>query len=233
MRKTKGFTLIELLVVIAIIAILAAILFPVFARAREKARQTSCLSNLKQLGLGFMMYAQDYDEILPAYHMHNLLTEPPLPETPTFSQQSATQWQQGWQLCIYPYVMNVAIYRCPSNNWLNAGTNYGMPVGAIIRGVYTPVFMAGSYQYVPTAKLVKPAETILLGEKYGGNPAYILAGEYYVTRADHNNGSNFAFADGHAKWLNMIEGPIGAPWADPNPSYTSWHPERHYLEDIF
>jgi prepilin-type N-terminal cleavage/methylation domain-containing protein len=63
--KTRGFTLIELLVVIAIIAILAAILFPVFARAREKARQTSCLSNVKQLTLGILMYAQDYDERLP------------------------------------------------------------------------------------------------------------------------------------------------------------------------
>jgi len=61
----KGFTLIELLVVIAIIAILAAILFPVFARAREKARQTSCLSNVKELGLGLMMYVQDYDECFP------------------------------------------------------------------------------------------------------------------------------------------------------------------------
>src|SRR6478672_5991246 len=64
MRKQNGFTLIELLVVIAIIAILAAILFPVFARAREKARQTSCLSNLKQIGLAFLMYNQDYDETI-------------------------------------------------------------------------------------------------------------------------------------------------------------------------
>jgi prepilin-type N-terminal cleavage/methylation domain-containing protein len=64
-KSNKGFTLIELLVVIAIIAILAAILFPVFAQAREKARQTSCLSNCKQIGLSLQMYAQDYDETLP------------------------------------------------------------------------------------------------------------------------------------------------------------------------
>ncbi|MFQ6098945.1 MAG: DUF1559 domain-containing protein, partial [Armatimonadota bacterium] len=67
-HRTVGFTLIELLVVIAIIAILAAILFPVFSRAREKARQASCQSNLKQLALGFLMYAQDYDEKFYSYH---------------------------------------------------------------------------------------------------------------------------------------------------------------------
>ncbi len=67
LRPRKGFTLIELLVVIAIIAILAAILFPVFAQAREKARQTQCLSNEKQIGTSLMMYAQDYDEVLPGY----------------------------------------------------------------------------------------------------------------------------------------------------------------------
>ena len=66
-RERHGFTLIELLVVIAIIAILAAILFPVFAKARAKARQTACMSNLKQLGLGFEMYAQDFDEFLPIW----------------------------------------------------------------------------------------------------------------------------------------------------------------------
>jgi prepilin-type N-terminal cleavage/methylation domain-containing protein len=71
-KSQRGFTLIELLVVIAIIAILAAILFPVFAQAREKARQISCLSNLKQIGLGFKMYAQDYDELFP---MGNLSRE--------------------------------------------------------------------------------------------------------------------------------------------------------------
>ena len=89
----RGFTLIELLVVIAIIAILAAILFPVFAKAREKARQTSCLSNVKQLGLGLMMYAQDYDEKMPSYL-------PPWPAIPAGNEYC--DWWNG----IYPYTKN-------------------------------------------------------------------------------------------------------------------------------
>ena len=96
-KQQRGFTLIELLVVIAIIAILAAILFPVFAQAREKARQASCLSNLKQLGTAQMMYAQDYDETYPkAYH-----------QTP--------QGDVGWYLLIQPYAKNTKIFRCPSD----------------------------------------------------------------------------------------------------------------------
>jgi len=91
----QGFTLIELLVVIAIIAILAAILFPVFARAREKARQSSCLSNLKQLGLAFLQYAQDYDE--------------------TMVSGSGYQGNSiNWQYKVAPYIKNIQIYSCPS-----------------------------------------------------------------------------------------------------------------------
>src|SRR6056297_1815502 len=90
----RGFTLIELLVVIAIIAILAAILFPVFARAREKARQTSCLNNMKQLGLGFMMYLQDYDERLPAFY---------------FRRPGMFYY---WTEAIRPYIQNEQIFQC-------------------------------------------------------------------------------------------------------------------------
>lgn len=230
MFRRKGFTLIELLVVIAIIAILAAILFPVFARAREKARQTSCLSNLKQLGLGVMMYVQDYDEVLPAYFIGRYSPTPVSAAEPTFGQQDATRWHQSWQTGIYPYVNNTQIFLCPSTTWQNRGTNYGWCRAYIINGTYTEVFAADAH--VPMSRLIKPAETILIGEKAYGNPNYILSGEYYCLRADHNDGANFAFADGHAKWLNLMQGSIGAPWPEPNAGYASWHPARQYLEDI-
>ena len=95
MNKRIGFTLIELLVVIAIIAILAAILFPVFAKAREKARQTSCLSNEKQLGLAMMQYTQDYDE--------------------TFC--STNNWGTGWAKTVYPYVKSLGVFQCPDDSF--------------------------------------------------------------------------------------------------------------------
>ena len=94
----KGFTLIELLVVIAIIAILAAILFPVFAKAREKARQTTCASNEKQLGIAFMQYVQDYDESYP--------------------------YSENWAYCLYPYVKSVGAYVCPDDSSAGAAGTY-------------------------------------------------------------------------------------------------------------
>lgn len=104
----KGFTLIELLVVIAIIAILAAILFPVFAQAREKARQTSCLSNLKQMGLGFMMYAQDYDETMPAAF---ILASP----TGVVGINGGGRAEIPYEHQILPYIKNDQIFSCPSD----------------------------------------------------------------------------------------------------------------------
>jgi len=104
----KGFTLIELLVVIAIIAILAAILFPVFAQAREKARQTGCLSNVKQIGLGIQMYVQDFNEYIP----RNAFADPPrVQEGDHFVNCSSPRWMDVMQ----PYVKNTQIHNCPSD----------------------------------------------------------------------------------------------------------------------
>ncbi len=103
-RRNAAFTLIELLVVIAIIAILAAILFPVFAQAREKARQTSCLSNMKQMGTGIMMYVQDYDETYPQAYWY-----------PNDTNGSAPTGYQQWSGTIQPYVKNATLFLCPSD----------------------------------------------------------------------------------------------------------------------
>lgn len=103
-RFTLGFTLIELLVVISIIALLAAILFPVFSRARENARRSSCQSNLKQIGVGLMQYLQDYDEVAPAYVV----------------LRGASNTANVALDLIYPYVKNEQVFNCPSQSWSGA-----------------------------------------------------------------------------------------------------------------
>jgi prepilin-type N-terminal cleavage/methylation domain-containing protein/prepilin-type processing-associated H-X9-DG protein len=113
--KRKAFTLIELLVVIAVISILAAILFPVFARARENARRSSCLSNMKQLGLAMMMYVQDYDErFTPAW------TSGPFIQPDGVLNGNASRW---W-IKLFPYMKNTQIMNCPSSSIDWRGNNY-------------------------------------------------------------------------------------------------------------
>jgi prepilin-type N-terminal cleavage/methylation domain-containing protein/prepilin-type processing-associated H-X9-DG protein len=202
----KGFTLIELLVVIAIIAILAAILFPVFARAREKARQTSCLSNVKQLGLGLMMYAQDYDEVLCSYL-------PPWPAIPA-PAGSGCDWWNG----IYPYVKNYQCYVCPSFQRQQSTWDYNNHLFPLM-----PSYGMNQALYgIAMAQISKPAECALLGDSCHpmggdwrmawpnagvamsgvGNPCDIRTTPALQDKATvHNGGSNVAFADGHAKWM--------------------------------
>jgi prepilin-type N-terminal cleavage/methylation domain-containing protein/prepilin-type processing-associated H-X9-DG protein len=153
--RHTGFTLIELLVVIAIIAILAAILFPVFARARENARRASCMSNLQQLGLGAMMYVQDYDEKYP--RSLTLTTETPQPGGYT--------WSTGvwfWQQMLYPYTKSFQVIACPSAPVVPFNTA-GQPVPFYGNyGANVMVFAYGTSPVVSMAAVQSPSSTYML-----------------------------------------------------------------------
>ncbi len=201
MSKRTGFTLIELLVVIAIIAILAAILFPVFARVREKARQTSCLSNLKQLTLGVMMYTDDYDEVLPWDDLD-------------YDGSGDDSYGDGtWRGMIMPYVKNTQIFMCPSRTFETRAfdgrfDDYGMYAGYGINyahydwGTHTPPYAQ------PLSCIQDASNCIILMESPGIHEVANPMGEdavRWVPNASwavrHNGGANYSFCDGHAKWL--------------------------------
>lgn len=141
--KRKAFTLIELLVVIAIIAILAAILFPVFARARENARRSSCASNLKQIGLGVLQYTQDYDERMP----YGSLQIGPVGSNVVKFPNGTTGNNEPWYLMIYPYVKSLQLFNCPSAD--KALYNVGG---------YSLVYMTYSYNYRFPQPTANPAQ---------------------------------------------------------------------------
>ena len=195
--RRRGFTLIELLVVIAIIAILAAILFPVFARAREKARQSSCLSNVKQIALACMMYTQDYDERLPRMYF-----DTGVPGSVVYPA-GGTSNGMIWPNPVYPYVNNIQVFNCPS--W---GTRWsGNYSGTVPYGISS--HLSGK----ALADLKRPAETILVADSYnasGSSQCYCIQRNIQIWSTDgkvrnaiparHNEGANFGLADGHAKW---------------------------------
>lgn len=225
--KRSAFTLVELLIVIAIVSLLAAILFPVFGRARENARRSSCQSNLKQITLGIKQYSQDYDEKFPL--------------GPNFPEDN-TDFTTGWAATVQPYVKNLQVYHCPSDKkpssenpkdegyidyWYNAALSWN--------GLFGSLGTANYRTGVSEAALANSPLTIMLGE--GNNAEYsksafrtngcTVAGQgsdnapglnkcdtttYLVNgqgiaggQRKHFSGLNLAFSDGHVKWFKSNE----------------------------
>ena len=221
--RNQGFTLIELLVVIAIISILASILFPVFARARENARRTSCLSNMKQIGLGIMMYVQDYDEKYPPYQITSAATPP----GDWQSNWAYTNKVWIWQQIIQPYTKSMQVFVCPSGLPLAyqgrdtvIQTNYGvnkniMPLGggismAAINAVSSTYMAMDAGQWdIDADTVIHPGASSYNVYVPGMRPftgTEIAAGPGSWNKSDYANGRHFdginlTFADGHAKWL--------------------------------
>jgi prepilin-type N-terminal cleavage/methylation domain-containing protein/prepilin-type processing-associated H-X9-DG protein len=158
--RKKGFTLIELLVVIAIIAILAAILFPVFAKAREKARQASCESNEDQLGLGLLQYSQDYDEKWPA-------GENPLTVSTAADQSNAYQYGSGWAAEIYSYVKSPGVFKCPDDNTNPVPRTGSVPELFPVSYAYNSNFAGANGSGITNASMDQPASTVVLAEAEG------------------------------------------------------------------
>jgi prepilin-type N-terminal cleavage/methylation domain-containing protein len=248
-NNQRAFTLIELLVVIAIISILAAILFPVFTRARENARRASCLSNLKQIGLGFMMYVQDYDERFPAAFTRTAETPP--------DKHSWTSNTWFWQQLIYPYTKSDQIYLCPSAPKYPYAGPYTMNYGAnelLVVGNETAANIPTSGMPNPTTALAainRPSETYLVMDSgaYTMYPHFALtpykynylpgvhamtgvecksADSAYIDDCEsegrHFDGENVAFADGHAKWLKSVTLVKEAQKYSDASSFSAWNP---------
>jgi prepilin-type N-terminal cleavage/methylation domain-containing protein/prepilin-type processing-associated H-X9-DG protein len=224
MRRVRkpAFTLIELLVVIAIIAILAAILFPVFAQARETARMSSCVSNMKQIGTSLMMYVQDYDETYPYIRFHG---------------DNANKGTRTlvWRNVILPYLKNKDVLACPSNPASKSaaavpGTNTDpargnaegwevepdqrMPVSYAMNScasTWYPADTAEGRRSPPLqmAQLARPADTIIIAENRWPtsdiHAAWIWGGECPGMFAHNTKNANFVFYDGHAKTMKWIQ----------------------------
>jgi prepilin-type N-terminal cleavage/methylation domain-containing protein len=210
MKTKHGFTLIELLVVIAIIAILAAIIFPAFAQAREKARQTQCINNLKQLGLAFSMYSDDNDELMPGatdganganltggWTYYSEFTDYVDNKAPLFDVTKGA---------IYPYVKSRQVFVCPDDG-LAAKSNLSYAINSCIENNANTTTL-DPHTGKPLSKFNNPSDMMLLGEEavnlFGiqesTNDGYLsLAyGDGISTR--HNGGSEVLFLDDHAKW---------------------------------
>jgi prepilin-type N-terminal cleavage/methylation domain-containing protein len=227
MRK-RGFTLIELIVVIAIIAILAAILFPVFAQARAKARQTTCVSNLRQIGTGLMMYVQDYDGRYPIFAFVNC----------------RPGYDAIWTNEVLPYTKNDRIFVCPNIQPPYSTTNGVRPgspwkPGVCPGGIPTSYMMASFMTDRGEPEIPQTAEQVYVFDGVGGSdlwaPTQVCGAAPGSKEANgwlcrflmvHNDGSSVLSADGHAKWFHGRAISNSSPSAPIKPSNLdpSWKP---------
>jgi prepilin-type N-terminal cleavage/methylation domain-containing protein/prepilin-type processing-associated H-X9-DG protein len=218
LRTHRAFTLIELLVVIAIIAILAAILFPVFAQAREKARETQCLSNLKQTGTGLIMYTQDYDESNPPMHNGANIQD----SWADFNNPQAAGWTPNFLGSLTPYVKNNRIFGCPSAPDVTTGTPGNQAVTLLSRSSYlgNAMVMDRSIASIPN-----PADIVYVQELFNARgmaflrpratstartvykwwyfPRTVGTADVWNYTAHHFDGGNVLFCDGHAKHIQV------------------------------
>jgi prepilin-type N-terminal cleavage/methylation domain-containing protein/prepilin-type processing-associated H-X9-DG protein len=219
-HKRRAFTLIELLVVIAIIAILAAILFPVFAQAREKARAITCASNLKQLGTSIAMYVQDYDEQYPHFSWWEQV---PLSEgfKPGYDDGTTI-----WYSAIFPYVKNVGVYACPSDTQKWGDGNTEMWWWGIAPEKRNPNFLGNTVMSyginhrlhshepgsVGLAEVDKPADTLLLAD------CITCFAEFNRPEGTINyNDPNYNYVHGRVAWPKSAGDPDNAGWQEGRP----------------
>jgi prepilin-type N-terminal cleavage/methylation domain-containing protein/prepilin-type processing-associated H-X9-DG protein len=242
MQRRRGFTLIELLVVIAIIAILAALLFPVFAMARERARKSACVSNMRQIGSALMMYVQDYDETFPHLRFQGTNVVPPCPK--------GIQCY-NWKNAIRPYLKSLDVFACPSNPYSRTvpgqpmvdsprlGTNgegwdlepeQRMPISYVMNSCASTWYPATTNEGraagpLHQAQLSRSADTIMIAEAQWGvsviQPVFLWLNCPHVFVHPAGKVGNFIFFDGHVKgkkWLKTLYPVHENNWEPDEPS---------------